>query len=120
MKTAKTFEDLVVWQKAHQLVLKIYRLSKSFPRDELFGLISQLRRAATSIPANIAEGFKKRTHRDKLRFFNIAQGSAEEVRYYLILSADLKYGDTAELKRDLAEVSRMLEAYMRSIRKDRE
>ena len=120
MKTAKTFEDLVVWQKAHQLVLKIYRLSKSFPKDELFGLTSQLRRAAISVPANIAEGFKKRTHRDKLRFFNIAQGSLEEVRYNLNLSADLEYCDTAKLKVELAEVSRMLEAYMSSIRKDHE
>ena len=120
MKTAKTFEDLVVWQKAHQLVLKIYRLSKTFPRDELYGLASQIRRAAVSIPANVAEGFKKRTYRDKLRFFNIAQASVEEVRYYLILCTDLKYGDTAELRDDLVEVSRMLEAYMTSIRKDKE
>jgi len=118
MKTAKTFEDLVVWQKAHQLVLGIYRLSKRFPRYELFGLASQIRRAAVSIPANLAEGFKKRTHREKLRFFNIAQGSVEEVRYYLILCADLKYVDTTELRGHLTEVSRMFEAYMTSIRKD--
>ena len=81
MKTTKTFEDLKVWQKAHQLVIKIYRLSKGFPRDEMFGLTSQLRRAAVSVPANVAEGFKRVTVPDKLRFFNIAQASLEEVRY---------------------------------------
>ena len=113
---ARTFEDLKVWQKAHRLVLKIYRFSQQFPKHEIFGLSSQIRRASVSIPANIAEGFKKKTNPDKLRFFNIAQGSIEEVRYYLILSADLDYGDTTKLKDELAEVSRMLEAYMKSIR----
>ena len=117
---ARTFEDLKVWQKAHRLVLKIYRFSKQFPKHEIFGLSSQIRRAAVSIPANIAEGFKKKTNPDKLRFFNIAQGSIEEVRYYLILSADLDYGDTRKLKDELAEVSRMLEAYMKSIRTRKE
>ena len=117
MKTAKTFEDLVVWQKAHQLVIKIYKLSKAFPKDELFGLTSQLRRAAVSIPANIVEGFKRTTIGDKLRYFNIAQSSLEEVRYYLILSSDLGFTDTRDLKEDLEEVSRMLEAYMKSLRK---
>ncbi len=108
-----------VWQKAHQLVIKIYRLSKGFPKDERFGLTSQLRRAAVSVPANLAEGFKRVTIPDKLRFFNIAQSSLEEVRYYLILVYDLKYADTRELKEDLEEVSRMLEAYRRSIKKNR-
>ena len=117
MKTAKTFEDLVVWQKAHQLVLKIYRLSKSFPKDELFGLTSQFRRAAISVPANIAEGFKRATVRDKLRYFNIAQSSLEEVRYYLILSNDLEFANTRDFKEDLEEVSRVLEAYMKALRK---
>jgi len=119
MKTTKTFEDLKVWQKAHQLVIKIYRLSKGFPKDERFGLTSQLRRAAVSVPANLAEGFKRVTIPDKLRFFNIAQSSLEEVRYYLILVYDLKYADTRELKEDLEEVSRMLEAYRGSIKKNR-
>ena len=87
---ASRFEDLVVWQKAHQFVLKAYRLSKGFPRAEVFGLTSQFRRAAVSITANIAEGFKKRGKADKLRFFNIAQDSLEECRYYLILARDLE------------------------------
>jgi four helix bundle protein len=113
---AKKFEDLIVWQKAHQLVVKIYKLSKSFPRDEMFGLTSQLRRAAVSVPANIVEGFKRATVPDKLRHYNIAQGSLEEVRYYLILSQDLEYAQTINLMEDLEEVSRLLEAFMKSLK----
>ena len=116
MKTTKTFEDLKVWQKAHKLVIKIYRLTKGFPRNEMFGLTSQLRRAAVSVPANIAEGFKRVTIPDKLRFFNMAQASLEEVRYYLILVRDLEYGNTLRLRDSLEEVSRMLEAYRGTIR----
>lgn len=111
------FEDLQVWRKAHLLVIKTYKLSNAFPKHELFGLTSQLRRAAVSVPANIAEGFKRATPADKLRFFNIAQGSLEELRYYLILCKDLEYGDTDTLKEGLEEVSRMLEAYMKSLKR---
>jgi four helix bundle protein len=78
---AKRFEELIVWQKAHQAVLSIYRISDNFPKTEVYGLTSQLRRSAISIPANIAEGFKKRTKPEKARFMNIAQGSLEECRY---------------------------------------
>ena len=117
MAKARKFEDLVVWQKAHQLVIKIYRMTKKFPKDELFGLTAQLRRAAISVPANIAEGFKRVTLADKLRFYNIAQSSLEEVRYYLILCQDLGYSRTLEVMEDLKEVSRLLEAFMKSIRK---
>jgi four helix bundle protein len=113
---AKTFEDLVVWQKAHLFVLSIYKMTRSFPDYELFGLVSQLRRAAVSVPANIAEGFKRKGKADKLRFFNISQASLEESRYYLILANDLEYADTLDLSADLDEVSRMLDAYMRSMR----
>ena len=74
---AKSFEDLIVWQKAHAWVLGIYRYTKDFPNHELYGLTSQLRRSAISVPANIAEGFKKRGKPDKVRFHNIAQGSLE-------------------------------------------
>ncbi len=104
-----------MWQKAHLFVLAVYRLSGTFPRSELYGLTSQFRRAAVSIAANIAEGFRKRGKADKLRFFNIAQGSLEECRYYLILAKDLEYGDVSELNQLLEEVSRLLEAYSRSI-----
>jgi four helix bundle protein len=112
---AKTFEDLVVWQKAHQFVLAVYRLSRTFPRSETYGLSSQFRRAAVSIAANIAEGFRKRGKADKLRFLNIAQGSLEESRYYLILAHDLEYGDAYKLRPLLEEVSKLLEAYSQAI-----
>lgn len=114
-KPAKTFQDLILWQKAHQFVLEIYKLTSGFPRSEIYGLISQFRRAAVSIPANIAEGFRKRGKLDKVRFLNIAQGSLEESRYYLILSQDLKYADTSQLISLIEEVSKLLEAYSSSI-----
>ena len=110
-KPATRFEDLIVWQKAHQFALMVYRFSRTFPRSETYGLTSQFRRAAVSIAANIAEGFKKRSKPDKLRFYNIAQGSIEESRYYLILAKDLEYGDVFELTQLLEEVSKLLNAY---------
>lgn len=112
---ARTFEDLIVWQKAHAWVLEIYRYTARFPREELYVLTSQFRRAAISIPANIAEGFKKRTVADKRRFMNVAQGSLEECRYYLILSQDLQYGQSPELFGKLGEISRLLDAYSKAI-----
>jgi four helix bundle protein len=108
---SQTFEDVLLWQKAHQWVLAIYRFTEKFPKHELFGLVSQLRRAAVSVPANFAEGFKKTGRSDKARFYNIAQGSLSECRYYLILARDLGYGDSAALMSQLKEVSRMLDAY---------
>lgn len=117
MKTsAKSFEDLMAWQKAHQFTLAVYRFTRTFPQVEIYGLSSQFRRAAVSIAANLAEGFKKRRKADKLRFFNIAQGSLEESRYYLILSRDLGYGGISELNQLVEEVSKLIEAYSQSIR----
>jgi four helix bundle protein len=112
---AKSFEDLVVWQKAHQLVLSVYQYTESFPGKEMFGLTSQLRRSIISIPANIAEGFKKRGKADKMRFLNIAQGSLEESRYFLILAKDLNYGDSSAQMEKLIEASKLIEAYYNSI-----
>src|SRR6266487_2751746 len=112
---AKTFEDLIVWQKAHQFVLSVYKYTSSFPREEVYGLTSQFRRAAISIAANIAEGFKKRGRKDKARFHNISQGSTEECRYYLILSKDLNYGENQTLVVQLSEVSKLLNAYSTAI-----
>lgn len=112
---AKTFKDLVVWQKAHQFVLLVYQTSSQFPKSETYGLTSQFRRAAISVPANIAEGFKKKGLADKARFMNIAQGSLEECRYYLILANDLKYSETSELMVQLEQVSKLLTSYANSI-----
>lgn len=106
-EAAKTFQDLIVWQKSHRLVLNIYLLSGNFPKTESYGLTSQLRRAAISIPANIAEGFKRKSLAEKARFMNIFQSSLEECRYYLILARDLGYGDTAKLMTQLEEVSKI-------------
>jgi len=116
MPPSRSFEDVAVWQKAHAWVLAVYRFTAKFPQHELFGLTAQLRRAAVSIPANFAEGFKRHSRPDKLRFYNMAQGSLEECRYYLRLAQDLGYGDVSRLHADLAEISQMLESYSRKVR----
>lgn len=115
MAAAKSFQDLLVWQKAHQLVLDIYQLTKDLPQSELYGLTSQIRRAAVSVPANIAEGFIKQSNLEKKRFYNIAEGSLEEVRYYLILIRDLRMKETDNLQSSVEEVSKMLRAYKTKI-----
>ena len=112
---ARTFRDLLVWRKAHEFVLAVYPFTANFPKPETFGLALQLRRAAVSIPANIAEGFRRRGKADKARFMNMAEGSVEECRYYLVLANDLKYGDTDRLNTLLEEVSRLLHAYANAI-----
>ncbi len=112
---AKVFTDLIVWQKAHEFVLSVYRLTRGFPKEELYGVTSQLRRAAVSIPANIAEGFRKAGVNDRARFLTIAQGSIEECRYYLILVRDLEYAATDEQSRLLEEVSKLTHAFRRSL-----
>src|SRR5689334_4722723 len=103
---SRSFEDVELWKKAHGWVLEIYRFSERFPRHELFGLTSQLRRAAVSVPGNFAEGFRKTSRADKVRFYNIAQGSLEESRYYLILARDLNYGDSQQLIESANEIAR--------------
>ena len=113
--TAKTFQDLVVWQKAHQLVLAIYEFMAHFPKSETYGLALQMRKAAVSIPANIAEGFRRRGKADKVRFLNTSESSLEESRYYLILTEDLGYGKTGEILNSLEEVSRLLHSYSKAI-----
>ncbi|MFT3782766.1 MAG: four helix bundle protein [Nibricoccus sp.] len=115
--SAKTFRDLLAWQKAHAFVLNVYHTSESFPATERYGITSQLRRAAVSVAANIVEGFRKRGKADKLRFYNIAQGSADECLYYLILVNDLKFGNSSPLLAQLDEVSRLLQGYMNAFRK---
>jgi four helix bundle protein len=108
---ARSFRDLLVWRKAHDFVLAVYAFTPGLPKQETYGLSQQLRRAAVSIPANIAEGFRRRGKPDKARFMNLAEGSLEECRYYLILVHDLGYGDTGPLTALLEEVSKLLNAY---------
>ena len=88
-----SFKDLECWQQAHKFVMAVYAVTKQFPEDERYGLTSQFRRAAVSIAANICEGYRKLSRADKLRFLNIAQGSLEECRYYILLSLDIEYID---------------------------
>ena len=116
----KSFQELEVWQKAHRLVLEIYRLTYSFPKEERFGIVSQLRRAAYSIPANIAEGFGRRSTKELLQCLAIANGSLEEVRYFIILSSDLNYlpkGDVDKLQQQLDSVAQMISALSRALRR---
>lgn len=117
MKTYK-FESVVAWQKAHQFVLSVYQYTRKFPEDERFGLTSQFRRAAVSIEANIAEGYKKIGKSDKLRFYNISQGSIEECRDYILLSRDLGFVSIEQyedLYSKLEDASRMLMLYCEGI-----
>jgi len=109
------FKDLIMWQKAHSFVLKIYKITEKFPKTEMFGLTSQLRRSSVFIVANIVEGYKKKGKADKLRYYNISQGSLEETRYYLILANDLNYSVDESCMSDLEEISKILNSYCNSI-----
>ena len=114
----KSYEDLFVWQKAHELVLLVYRITSNFPEHEKFTLTSQFRRAVISIPANIAEGYKKTGKADKLRFMNISQGSLEECRYYILLASDLGYINEEQrqaLNTTIYLCSRLLNSYCNGI-----
>ena len=115
------FQRVVAWQKAHAFVVLVYKVTRTFPDDERFGLTSQFRRAAVSIEANIAEGYKKISKADKLRFYNISQGGLEECRNYVILSYDLNYIDERlfdQLCDALEDASRLINAYCESIVRD--
>ena len=116
---ASAFEDLIVWQKAHSLILCVYKETANFPKSELFGLTSQLRRAGTSISSNIAEGCGKFTDADLVNFLQIALGSSNEVEYLTLLSRDLNYWDAEQFKlinRQVNEVKAMLITLIRKIR----
>ena len=115
------FEEVVAWQKAHAFVVSVYKITCKFPEEERFGLTSQFRRASVSIEANIAEGYKKLSKADKLRFFNISQGSIEECRDYLLLSRDLEYITETqfdELYVKLEDASRLLLLYVEGINRN--
>lgn len=120
---SNSFKDLECWQKAHEFVLYVYHITKLFPEDERYGLTSQFRRAAVSIAANISEGYRKLSLADKLRFMNIAQGSLEECRYYIILSLDINYIDQDihdKLQYMINGVSWKLNGYAEAIRKKKD
>ena len=115
------FKDIIAWQEAHRFVLRVYTICRDFPEYERFGLISQFQRAAISIAANIAEGYKRLSKADKLRFINISQGSLEECRYYTLLSKDLNYINNEiylELEKQLEKTSWYLNAYSKGIIKN--
>ncbi len=120
MGIIKKFEDLLFWKKAYELVLKIYEQTRKFPSEEKFGLISQMRRSAVSIAANISEGFKRKSKKDKMNFYNIAQSSLSELKYYVILSKDLGYLGTEKeieiLNKITGEVERMLVGLIKSVK----
>lgn len=105
-----------VWRNAHAFVLEVYGLTRGFPAEERFGLTVQFRRAAISIPANIAEGFRKYSAADKARFMDTAEGSVEGCRYYCLLARDSGYGDTEKLREALEVIARQLAAYVRRLR----
>ena len=118
----KDFRQLKVWEKAHQLALSIYKATKLFPKEELYGLTSQIRRASMSIPTNIAEGCGRKTDADFARFLQIAMGSASETEYQLLLSHDLEFlskEDYEKLNNDVTEIKRMLTSFMQTLRADR-
>jgi four helix bundle protein len=120
MGKTNSFKDLIVWQKSHQLVIAVYTTTKLFPKEEIFSLTNQVRRAAISIAANICEGYKKKTIPNQLNYINIAEGSLEEVKYYLILSKDLNYIDQTifgQLNNAAEEVGRLINGYEKAISK---
>lgn len=114
-KPARSFEDLVVWQKAHELVLEVYPFINQLPDYEKWALADQMRRSSVSVPTNIVEGFGRRTNKDKLKYYNISKASLDELRYLLILARDLKYGNSNELLEKAEIVGRMLVKFMRVI-----
>jgi four helix bundle protein len=114
------FTNLLVWRRSHSLVLEIYKVTSTFPGDERFGMVSQLRRAAASVPTNIAEGSKRRSNTEFGRFLNIAEGSLAEAEYLLVLSKDLAFlpAKAAEsLLMEVTEIARMLNALRSKVEK---
>ena len=114
----KNFKELKAWQKAYQLSLDVYRITKTFPREEAYGLTSQVRRAAVSVPSNIAEGYGRKTVGEYIQALYVAYGSNCELETQLLLSGDLGYVESAELKKlqgDLGDVERLLKALIKSL-----
>jgi len=117
----KNFKDLKVWDKAHKLALKVYEITKDFPREEIYGLISQMRRATVSIPTNIAEGCGRNSDAELARFLEIAMGSASELEYLLLLSKELNFLSDklyTTLKSETTEIKQMLATLIKKVRSD--
>lgn len=115
----KNFRELQIWNRSHRLTLEVYRLTQRFPKTETYGLVSQMRRSASSIPTNIAEGCGRNTERDFARFLDNAMGSASELEYQLILAHDLEYIEHDSFEKtilELTEIRRMLNAFMQKLR----
>src|ERR1700688_3337938 len=109
----KSFEDLTVWQEAHKLTIEVYRLTAGFPGSEKYGIVSQLRRCSSAVPANIAEGFGRATTRELLRSLQIARGEIEETRYFILLSRDIGYvsaHDWEDFGQHCSSVGRLINA----------
>jgi len=122
MENTRSFRDLLVWQKSHQLVLKVYSVTKKFPKEEIYGLTNQIKRSSGSVPSNLAEGHKKKTVPHKLHYINISEGSLEETKYHLILAKDLEYLPETkynELMNDAEEVGRLLNGYEKYLAKNK-
>jgi four helix bundle protein len=118
----KDYRQLEIWERSHQLTLQIYALTKSFPKEELFGVTSQLRRCCASIPANLAEGCGRDSDAELKRFVDISHGSASEAEYFLLLAFDLGYipaTDHARLADEISQIKRMLGAFARKLKADR-
>ena len=116
MSKIERFEDLLAWQKAHEFVLGVYKATRSFPKEEMFGLTSQVRRAAVSGLSNIVEGFARWSNADKARHYNIGEASLDEARYQLLLAHDLGYADTTNLQEQALETKRILAGLANSVR----
>ena len=118
----KDFKELQIWQRRHRLTLQVYKVTKSFPREEMYGVTSQLRRSCASIPTNIAEGCGRSGDAELGRFLQIAMGSASETEYHLILANELGYlnsNDYESLNGELTEIKRMLNAFIQKLRANR-
>jgi len=117
MTKVNSFQNIIAWQKAHELVLLVYKITKAFPKCEEYCLKPQVRRCAVSVPSNIAEGFKRRSKRDSIHFYNIAEASLEELKYQIILSKDLQYLTSGEFSAAInlaEEVGRLLNGWLKS------
>ena len=115
----RTFRDLIAWQKGHQLTLEIYKITSSFPKEEIFGLTSQLRRAAVSITSNIAEGFSRQSDKEKIQFFYLSLGSNTELQSQILLAKDLNYIDSAthnQLSELSVETSKLINGLIKNLK----